>query len=176
MSTIGPVEVDVRLEMGDLFPFYFMNSFRRVGWIFVPFLLVSIFLLIASVLGSTRSNGVSFSPITLAAPFALCLLFFLVIPYLSARSTLKSSKIIQGSVHYTFSENGMDSTAPGAFGHNDWSNFHKVVETRHVLLIYPTKHIAWVVPKRCFADSAGLDAIRQLIRAHVTGKVKLRPQ
>jgi hypothetical protein len=174
VPTTGPIEIDVRLEMGDLFPAFSMIFFRRLGWVFIPALLISIFLLITRVLGFAQSSRVSIDPITLAIPFALCLLVFLVLPYLSARSALKSSKIIQGTVHYTFSENGIDSTAQGASGHNDWSTLQKVVETRHVLLIYPAKRIMFVVPKRCFADTASLDTIREHIRTYVTGETKLR--
>jgi hypothetical protein len=68
------------------------------------------------------------------------------------------------------------STANGSFGHNAWSNLHKVVETKHVLLFYPAKGIMYVIPKRCFADTASLDTIRELTRRHVTGKGKLRVQ
>lgn len=175
MPASGPVELDARLEMADLFPVFFMIFFRRLGWIFVPVLLASSFPLIVSALRLGQPSGVAVQPATFAIPIAISLFFLLVLPYLSARSTLRSSKIIQGTVHYSFSENGMDSTAQGASGHNDWSTLHKVVETRGVLLIYPAKRVMTVVPKRCFPDTQSLDAVRQFIRARVTGKVKLRP-
>jgi hypothetical protein len=169
----GLVEVDVRLEMSDLFPALSSISFRRFGWIFIPILLVPTFLLFAKLL--IPSNEIPMDPITLAIPFVCFLLFFLVLPYLSARSTLKTSKLLQGTVHYTFSENGIDTTAQGAFGHNDWSNLRKVIETKHVLLFYPSKGIFYVIPKRFFSCAANLDSMRELIRTHVTGKIKLRP-
>ena len=172
MSKTGPVEVDVRLDTGDLFSALASISFRRFGWIFVPVLLVSILLAILRL--SSSSNTVPLAPITMAVPFLCCIVFFVVIPYFSARSSLKSSRILQGSVHYAFSEAGIDVTGQGVSGHNDWSNLYKVVETKRALLFYPSKGIFYVIPKRNFADVANLDSMREIIRSRVIGKIKLR--
>src|ERR1700685_4409272 len=104
--------------MGDLFPAFSMIFFRRLGWIFVPVFLVSSFGLILSVLEQRQPPDAAANPVTIAIPIAFCLFFLFALPYFSARSALKSSKVIQGTVHYRFSENGMDSTAQGAYGHN----------------------------------------------------------
>ena len=173
MTSATTIEVEVRLNMGDLYRAYCRALLRKL-W-FLPAVILALFIVLQVLLifspGGTRDVERNARPLYYVLG-AFCFVIF-VSPYFSARSTLRNSKTLQGTIRYVFSENGMDVVAPGASGHNDWSTIHRVVETPRALMIYPSKSIMCLVPKRSFADYGSFATVRQLIRTHVSGKVSL---
>ena len=67
----------------------------------------------------------------------------------------------------TISNEGLNSRSPVARRLLYWVNFTSAVETREFFLLRMGGGSMWPVPKRSLADSAVLQGLRDLIRAHV---------
>lgn len=67
----------------------------------------------------------------------------------------------------TISDEGVRSRSPVARRLLYWVNFTSALETREFFLLRTGAQSMWPVPKRSLADSGALQALRDLIRAHV---------
>lgn len=83
--------------------------------------------------------------------------------YMGAKSTLQTNRILSGSMHYSFELNGLVMRGPTYWGHQDWSNLHDALETRHVLILRSSSAQKYVIPKRCLAPG-DLERLRVLAR------------
>ncbi|HEY0780952.1 MAG TPA: YcxB family protein [Thermoanaerobaculia bacterium] len=48
----------------------------------------------------------------------------------------------------------------------DSSGRHRIVETRTLFLLLPSRHGAFVLPKRCFTSAAQIDWLRAIAAGH----------
>ena len=92
----------------------------------------------------------------------------------AAKSLMRNSPALQGPTRWTFSESGIRTDGPTSHTELQWNSFLQVRETREQFLLYPQKHLANVIPKRCFASEIELGRFRELVRRSVP-MASLRP-
>lgn len=96
--------------------------------------------------------------------FGTVLLFgFPMLRYWNAVRIFKASKTLKNPINYTFSEEGFSYTAEGGKGETSWNNIHKVRELGAFILLYPSKYIINVIPKKSFTERQ-LQDFRKLVK------------
>jgi hypothetical protein len=159
------VEVDVRITPEDMYRSVITVLAKKAPWYSAQLLLPIVLILALSPYAG---------PTFLVLEGSIVMLVMAVLIYLSASKGVRTNKIYEEGVHYSFGDSGVDINGPTFFFHYDWSNFHTVMENSHAILLCPSKSQVSVIPKRCFASPSHLDSMRALIRSKFTGKVHLR--
>lgn len=97
------------------------------------------------------------------------LLFFGIFAAIFARMWFYplGARVTGADREVTVSSEGVSSRSPVARKLLYWVNFTGALETREFFLLRMGGQNMWPVPKRCFADSAALQGLRDFIRAHV---------
>lgn len=106
-------------------------------------------------------------------PWALLALLFGG-TYFSARKQFASNKSLHEKIRYVFSESGIDVTAAASSGHTAWTHIYEARETGSNFLLYLSKNIMYIVPKRCFRDAEQIASFKQLVRSQLAAQAKLK--
>jgi hypothetical protein len=124
---------------------------------------------------NTQSPSGAPSPLT-AVVIAVAVFFapaYIGLLYWRSRRAFRNSRVYRSGLSYVFTEKGISAKGPTFSAESDWSNVAGVRETQSLFILLPPTSAMTILPKRCFADAAALEALRELVRAHVSGKVKL---
>jgi hypothetical protein len=65
------------------------------------------------------------------------------------------------------SESGMKLTEPQSSHDYRWSSLRGFRETANLLLVYPSGHSFWFIPKRAFSEPAALDRFKGFLMTHI---------
>jgi hypothetical protein len=102
------------------------------------------------------------------------LLLIVGICFYTARTTLKSSPGLSGPQHFTFSESGIDFKSEKASSHFAWEMLHMVKETSQVYLLYHSKLVYNMVPKRAFRSDDERERFCRLAGDQLGSKARLK--
>lgn len=154
-ATPGIVEIDVRLTPLDLYRATRAVVWRQVRWLTI----------LALAIVSLRvflGGGV---PLLIIS--ALFLLFCFVVHsgflYMGARSTLRTSRVLGGTVHYSFEPTCLRSRGETFWSSQDWSTLYEVLETSKLLILRSSSAQKVVIPKRFFRGG-DLEKVRAVAR------------
>jgi hypothetical protein len=114
--------------------------------------------------------GMNSRPLLWFFAFPALLVFF--VPLYAARNIVESETLKKGVI-YKFSERGIHYESSVANAEMQWTAFRHAIETQSAFLIYQTSNLANIIPLRCFAHGADLNAMRKLLRDKLP-KSKLR--
>lgn len=171
--TLGSVSVNFQLTSKDLFQVRLGNILRK--WHLYASAAI-FFLMCAWVIEGTPMD-LSDMASTLFLFLVLVIGYFGVLyfgVYFSSRSQFKSSKSMQQPIICIISMTGFDVSSATSQSHTDWPNIFRASETESFFLLWPSKAIFWMIPKRSIPEEAGLQTIREIIRENVKGKINLR--
>ena len=118
-STRGVVDVDVRLTPPDLYRTERTIVWGQVRW--VTILCAGIVLLRVLLGGGMPLLIVT----TILALF--CFLVLSGLAYMGARSTLRTSRVLGGTIHYSFEPACLHSSGETFWSIQDWSTLHRVL-------------------------------------------------
>lgn len=107
----------------------------------------------------------------LLIPWALLALMFAG-TYFSTKKHMASNKALSERVHYTFSASGFKTTAASFSGQTAWSNIYEAHETKTSFLIFLSKNMMYIIPKRSFASAEQVAAFKSLLRSQLDAKAK----
>jgi hypothetical protein len=96
-----------------------------------------------------------------------------VLSFFSARTLVRNNPHALGPVTYQFSERGYAYSAPNGKGETFWTAFPRIHETRENFLFFFVKHLATVVPKRCFLGEPAIHEFRDLLKRNYQGELRL---
>jgi hypothetical protein len=154
-ATPGIVEIDVRLTPLDLYRATRAVVWRQVRWLTI----------LALAIVSLRvflGGGV---PLLIIS--ALFLLFCFVVHsgflYMGARSTLRTSRVLGGTIHYSFEPTCLRSRGETFWSSQDWSTLYEVLETGKLLILRSSSAQKVVIPKRFFRGG-DLEKVRAVAR------------
>ena len=173
-ATIGvapnPISFSVQLAPTDFYRAILSITARRSWWISLLIVLPSLLILLAN---PEQRHGLvrNFTPL-----FVLCavwLVMFLAVPIWTSRSLFQSQKSAQGNNRYTFSAQEIQVQSETTSVRTSWSNIYRVKETKSFFLVYLSKYVYWLIPKKAISDADKIDALRQMFEACVQGKVSL---
>jgi hypothetical protein len=154
-ATPGIVEINARLTPLDLY-----RATRAVVWRQVRGLAI-----LALAIVSLRVYLGGGLPLLIVS--ALFLLFCFVVHsgfiYMGARSTLRTSRVLGGTIHYSFEPTGLRSRGETFWSSQDWSTLHEVLETSKLLILRSSSAQKIVIPKRFFRGG-DLEKVRVVAR------------
>ncbi|MFL6209587.1 MAG: YcxB family protein [Pyrinomonadaceae bacterium] len=169
VAEAASVELDVLLEWQDYLRAVYWSLFRALNmkiWLaFGPLLLLLYFYEMFQ--GQTRQAMVLLIPPGL-------LLVLIVNTYITAKRNLASQRSLSQTIHYSFSDNSIDISAPSSSSHIDWSNIYKVHETKHNFLLFIARNQMLVIPRRFFLNNEQISQFKELLRLKLPSKLKLK--
>ena len=92
--------------------------------------------------------------------------------YFNTKKHMASNRALSERIHYVFSENGIDATAPSSSGHTAWQNVYEAYETKTNFLIFISKSMMYVIPRRCFDSAEQIASFKSLVRSKLDAKAK----
>jgi hypothetical protein len=171
MSGETSIELEVHLELRDFLRANYWFFFKKYK-VFILLMVVAIAYPIINILGEGAKNPNN-NLWGLLIPVGM---FTLLLggTYFSAKRQLTSNKALSEPLRYNFSESGIDSIAPSSSGHTSWSNIYEAYETKHNFLLFISRNMMHTIPKRCFRDREQINAFKDLLRAKLSSKAKLK--
>jgi hypothetical protein len=167
----APISFTVRLSPADLYRAILSISAPGLWWVSLLIVLPSLIILYAEPEG--RHNLIqNFAPLFVLA--AVLLVMLLTLPIWTSRSLFRSQKSVQEGNRYTFSAERIEIQSASASMRTAWSNIYSVKETGSFFLVYISKYVYWLIPKKAISDSGKIVALRQMFGACVQGKLALR--
>ncbi len=109
-------------------------------------------------------------------PIILGLSFTFLLPvsiFLSAKKNFYSNARLQEEVEYEFYWNKMKTKGSSFNSEIEWKKSYKIVELKKWFLIYQSRQVANLIPKRSL-DGSQLSELRNIFRNLVDVKVKLK--
>ena len=167
---MNTVEIYVLLELRDYLKANYWFMFRK----FKLFLLIYIFGAVVYPLflllkGDAESQTTNYWGFLI--PWGVLVLMFGG-TYFNTKKQMASNRALNERVHYVFFENGIDATAPSSSGHTAWQNVYEAYETKSNFLIFLSKSMMYVIPKRCFDSAGQVASFKSLLRSQLAAKAK----
>lgn len=170
MATQTTVEIDVLLEFRDYLRANYWVIFHRFKLLLGIFFFAGVVypLLLLSGITSRLENDTYWGYLL---PLAVLVLIFGG-AYYSAKKHMASNRALSERVHYVFSESGIEGTSPSTSGQTAWQNIYAAHETKTNFLIFLSKNLMYVIPKRCFDDADQVASFKRLLRSQLDAKAK----
>ncbi|MFZ0952463.1 MAG: YcxB family protein [Candidatus Sulfotelmatobacter sp.] len=99
--------------------------------------------------------------------FAALIILQIIMPYIVHRRLYSRNPRLYGKRTVTFDNEGLTSDSDLAHVEIKWSSFEKFKETKNLFLIYQTKDVAGITPKRAFPSSEAVEQFRNLLASKV---------
>jgi len=150
------IEFDVKLSENDLYRFNLRQSYLSTqGPISI---IIAILFAVVSVV-TLRGGNYFYGVVYIVA--ALLFLFYIPITLrLRAKRTLGKNPVMAEGFHYQISEEEIRVTAGEQSDAMDWQNVYKMVATKHQVLIFTNRIVAFIIPREQLGDK--YDALRDL--------------
>jgi hypothetical protein len=102
--------------------------------------------------------------------------FLLIFPFLMLFLLVltKRASFLRAPVVYSFFKDRIEIKTAASQSTVQWATLVMTRETKQRFLLYFQKYVAFVIPKRCFADEAEIAAFRELVRACFVGPTAFR--
>jgi hypothetical protein len=101
------------------------------------------------------------------------LVFMVVVPYFSARSSFRNQKGLHELTRYTISEDRIAMESATASHQIDWSHIGRAAETKAYFYLFSGKKLTYIIPKRAIAEGTTIIDLRKVLRQCVKGKVRI---
>ena len=103
----------------------------------------------------------------LAAMSVLLLLMLLVVSSIAFRRGYRRNPRIFGKRKVTISETGIVSDSQLAHVETNWNTYQQFRETKNLFLLYQSKDLIRILPKRVFTNPEDLENVRGLIASKI---------
>jgi hypothetical protein len=102
--------------------------------------------------------------------------FLLIFPFLMLILLVltKRASFLRRPVVYSFFKDRIEIKTASAGSAVQWATLVMTRETNQRFLLYFQKYVAFVIPKRCFADESEIAAFRELVRTSFAGPTAFR--
>lgn len=163
------LEIDVRLELRDYLRASYWFLFRK--WSIKALIALALFMVMGFLFVFIQRPNASALPMLILPTLVL---FVIGSVYFGAKRNLASNKSVQENIHYTFSNRGVNLVAESSSGQTAWSNIVNAFETKHNFLLFVSRSIMQIIPKRCFQDSEQIAEFKQMLVSNLDSKAKLK--
>jgi hypothetical protein len=174
MENSPQVTVEVKLKPNDVstpFDWTFQNLFRWVVAAVIAYAVYDVCFSAGQRLESLPdAESIKAVLVTLAIFIVLGLVLF---PYLRLVASIRKNHAFRKVVSFTLTSDGVQLRSEDAKGDYKWTLFTHVFETKKAFVLSQGGYGTYL-PKRCFASSDDINAVRQLIRDNFKGKWRLR--
>lgn len=156
------IELDVKIEAGDLYDYMLMHSYNSASG-----LLGSGVGAVAVLVGFAKGQ-----PIFWILGFVL-LLYLPWTLFLKSRQQALNNPAFANPLHYTLDEQGITVSQGEAEEHQDWADMVKAVSTGRSIIVYTSRNSATIFPRKQMDDKT--TAVIQMICTHMEPKkVRIR--
>lgn len=156
------VELDVKIEAGDLYDFMLMHSYSKASGI-LGSALGAVMIIVAL---STKQW------IFLIGGMAL-LLYLPWVLFIKSRQQVLGNPVFEQPLHYVLDENGVTISQGETEETQSWENMVKAVSTGRSIILYTSRVNATIFPKRQMGDKKA--AVIETISTHMPpSRVKIR--
>lgn len=156
------VELDVKIEAGDLYDYMLMHSYHSA-----PGLLGSGVGAVAVLVGMMRGQLI----FVIAGIVLLVYLPWTL--FIKSRQQAVTNPAFREKLHYKLDETGITISQNGEEQHQSWEKMLKAVSTGHSIIVYTGRASATIFPKRELGDKK--TAVIELISTHMPpAKVNIR--
>lgn len=156
------VELDVKIEAGDLYDYMLMHTYNGAAG-----LLGSCVGAMAVLMGIVKGQAL----FTLAG--VVLLLYLPVALFLKSRQQALANPAFQETLHYVLDERGITISQNGEEQHQAWEAMVKAVSTGRSIIVYTGKVSATIFPKREMGDKT-TDVIEMISTHMPPKKVRIR--
>lgn len=153
--------IKTKLTEKDFIRAYFTLIYGRVAMkIFIGFALVYLAVSILSLIGDFNDKASTgfFTPV-----------FILIVPpvlfYISAKKNYSSNKRISELTEYRFERDFLVVKGESFASEVSWDKIYKVSQTKNLILIWQTRQIANVIPKRDIWEGQVLE-LKEILERH----------
>jgi len=170
MNTETTVEIDVLLELRDYLRANYWFMFRRFKWLLLLLFFGAIvypLLLVSKIALQDEVNNYWGYFI----PWVLLALMFGG-TYFTTKKQMASNRALNERIHYIFSESGLATNASTFSGQTAWANVYETHETKTNFLIFISKTMMYIIPKRCFDSAEQIASFKRLLRSQLDAKAK----
>ena len=161
------VRIDVQgtLTVSDIVRFAYFNILRKL-WPLLPIAALAPIINLLLYLAGDLYRDAAIN----LAPFSVLMLFWLVIPYISAKRQVSNSGFLREPMAFSFSAAGVDMVGPNFSSSFAWPLVKEVRETQSLILLYEGPNSARIVPKHFFASVEDVAACKSLISNCISPK------
>jgi hypothetical protein len=99
--------------------------------------------------------------------FATLIVLQIMTPYIIHRRIYSRNPRLYGKRIVTFGDEGLTSDSDIAHVKIKWSSFEKFKETKNLFLLYQTKDVVGITPKRAFPSPEAVEQFRKLLATKV---------
>jgi len=99
--------------------------------------------------------------------FTTLIILQIIMPYIIHRRIYSRNPRLYGRRTVIFDDEGLTSDSDVAHVEIKWSSFEKFKETKNLFLIYQTKDVAGITPKRAFPNPEAVEEFRNLLASKV---------
>ncbi len=156
------VELDVKIEAGDLYDFMLMHSYSKPSG------------LMGSVLGAVMVIvALSTKQWIFLIGGVVLLLYLPWVLFIKSRQQVLGNPVFKQPLHYVLDENGVTISQGETEETQSWENMVKAVSTSKSIILYTSRVNATIFPKRQMGDNKA--AVIEIISTHMPpSKVKIR--
>ena len=176
MNERKPIEIEIELNEGDFWRVSFAGRIKRfllVNLIYLPIALLMLYF-VAFGAGANPLSEKNWSLlfvffVIIAIPFV-----FLIFGQHSLRKLAKKLAKASEKTHFTFSENEIETNSLTRSSKLTWDNYEKIQETNEDYVGYLKNYTFHTIPKRFFKSEEQIIDFRELVRAKLGDKAKLK--
>lgn len=156
------IELDIKIEAGDLYDYMLRHSYNSASGI------------LGSALGAVMVIVALLKSQWIFLIGGLALLLYLPwVLFIKSRQQILSNPSFQETLHYKLDEEGLTITQGDAEAKQSWEDMYKAVSTGKSIILYTSKVNATIFPKRQLGDQK--EAVVEIISTHLPpSKVKIR--
>lgn len=156
------VELDIKIEAGDLYDFMLMHSYHQVSG------------LMGSVLGAVMVLAALPERQWIFLIGGIVLLLYLPwVLFIKSRQQILSNPVFKQPLHYVLDENGVTISQGDDVTTQSWNDMVKAVSTARSIIIYTSKVNATIFPKNQMGEKKM--AVIETISTHMPpAKVRIR--
>lgn len=156
------IELDIKIEAGDLYDYMLRHSYNRSAGI------------LGSALGAVMIIVALAQSQWIFLIGGLALLLYLPwVLSIKSRQQILNNPTFKETLHYKLDDEGLTITQGGAEAKQGWEDMHKAVSTGRSIILYTSRVNATIFPKRQLGDQKM--AVVEMISTHMPpAKVKIR--
>ncbi len=167
------VDVEFELEVADVVNAAVALFVRRARYAVVGYTLA-----LCLVLLLLEVPGPRLIPLEILRPLGISLVllpaFLFGFIYWNTKDQFSRSKKASRPLRYRFCADSLDVHSEIRGGFLPWFAFHEAIETKSGFLLFLSPREHYLIPKRCFRDSAEIEAVRGLLWEQMRSKARLR--
>jgi hypothetical protein len=148
------VDACARIELDEYRKLIFRLSYVKPGIIYVH--LIGLIMITSYLINGNGNYFILF--------IVLFLLAMPLIVYRTANSNYKATKMVHENINYQFTPETISITGETFNSTVQWKSLHKVKEVNAWFLLYTSKQVALLVPKRSFRSQEDVHTFRKLAK------------